>query len=148
MPRRAELQLQREVVTRLRFAPLDAILVGSPNGFYIPARTAEERQLARRLVHQLKRDGMLTPGAPDLLFLWGDGCAGIELKRPEEKRLFDKQRRGVVSPEQTAFRMRCFELHVRYAVCESWPEVRDMLIAWGRLPAGWRDADSRIGRAA
>jgi hypothetical protein len=40
------------------------------------------------------------------------------------------------------------EKRVRYAVCESWPEVRDLLISWGRLPANYTDPENRIGRAA
>jgi hypothetical protein len=78
---------------------------------------------------------MLTPGAPDLTFLWADGCGGIELKRPAATRLFDKQQKGRPSDDQLLFRQRCFEQQVRYAICDSWPSVRDTLIAWGRLRA-------------
>ena len=131
----AERFLQREVMIRLRHAPLDALVIGSTNGIFIPARTAAEKVLARRVVHQMKLDGMLTPGAPDLLFLWRDGCGGIELKRPASTRLFDKRPKGRASPEQLAFKARCFELGVPYAICDSWESVRDTLVLWKRLPA-------------
>lgn len=134
----AERILQREVIIRLglaeRMGALDAIVIGSSNGIFIPARTAAEKTLAKRVVHQMKLDGMLTPGAPDLVFLWRDGCGGIELKRPASASLFDKRAKGKPSPEQVAFKQRCFELQVRYAICDSWEGVRDTLVSWGRLP--------------
>jgi hypothetical protein len=146
--RQAERILQREVMARLRFAPLQALVIPSPNGFYIPARTVPERTLARRIVHQLKVDGQLLEGASDLTVLWPDGSGCIELKRPAVRTLFGKQRAGTLSDEQRQFRERCAAVGVPYVVCESWPEVRDTLIAWGRLPANYVDADQRIGRAA
>jgi hypothetical protein len=146
--RQVERALQREVMARLSHAPLDALVIGSPNGIWIPAGTAAEQEMARRIVHQLKALGQLTPGAPDLLFLWRDGSGGIELKRPPEARLFGRQPRGRQSDEQLAFEARSERHGVRYAVCQSWDEVRDTLILWGRLPAGWLDPERRIGRAA
>jgi hypothetical protein len=146
--RQAERILQREVMARLRFAPVKALVVPSPNGIYLPARTPAEKVLAARVVHQLKLDGQILPGAPDLLVLWSHGCGGIELKRPAERNLLGKQAAGQLSPTQTAFRDRCDELGVHYAVCQSWDEVRETLKAWGRLPATYQDADRRIGRAA
>jgi hypothetical protein len=146
--RQAERILQREVMARLRHAPLAAIVVPSPNGIFIPARTQAEQTLARRVVHQLKLDGQLLPGAPDLLILWDEGCGCIELKRPQNKRLFDKQRAGTLSEAQIEFRARCDYLRINYTVCQSWAEVRDTLKAWGRLPFSWQDAETRIGRAA
>jgi len=141
--RQAERILQREVVTRLTHAPLDAVLVPVPNGFFIPARDPQMRVLARRLVHQLKLDGQLQPGVPDLLFLWASGSGAIELKRPPEKMLFGKHPRGVLSPQQKLFQKQCVDVGVGFAVCETWPEVRDVLISWGRLPAGWREPEAR-----
>lgn len=146
--RQVERALQREIVTRLRAAPLDAIVIGSPNGVFFPARTPAERELVRRIVHQLKATGQLTPGAPDLVVLWRDGCGGIELKRPAEKTLLGSQPKGYSSAAQIEFAATCRVLGIRYAICASWPEVRDTLIAWGRLPASWRDAEQRIGRRA
>lgn len=116
--RQAERDLQREVVTRLRFAPLQAILVCSPNGIFIPARSDAERTMARRIVAQLKNDGQLTPGAPDLVFLWADGCGCIELKRAAETDLLGHRReRGRLSPGQREFRDRCTVAEVRFAEC-------------------------------
>jgi hypothetical protein len=135
-------------MTRLSHAPLDGLVIGSPNGIWIPARSKAEQDMARRIIHQLKALGQLTPGAPDLLFLWRDGSGGIELKRPAERRLFDRHQRGRQSDEQLAFEARCQQHGVRYAVCQSWDEVRDTLILWGRLPADWLDPERRIGRAA
>jgi hypothetical protein len=146
--RQIERGLQREVVLRLKHAPLRALMIGSANGIFIPARTPAEREMARRIVYQLKLDGAINPGAADLVFLWGDGCGCIELKRPATRDLLSKARRGELSEEQRAFRMRCFEHLIRHAVCESWADVRDTLIAWGRLPAGWREPEARVGRAA
>lgn len=146
--RQAERILQREVMLRLRHAPLAAIVVPSPNGVFIPARTPAERELARRIVHQLKLDGQLLPGAPDLLFLWQDGCGCVELKRAAEKTLLGRQRSGQLSVDQRVFRDRCDDLGIPYAVCQSWAEVRDRLKVWGRLPGNWLDAEQRIGRAA
>jgi hypothetical protein len=146
--RQAERILQREVMARLRHAPLQALVVPSPNGIFIPARTQAEQTLARRVVHQLKLDGQLLPGAPDLLILWDTGSGAIELKRPESKRLFDRQRAGTLSAAQKTFRDDCQGQGVNFAVCESWAEVRDTLKEWGRLPASWQDAETRIGRVA
>ena len=147
--RQIERALQREVMLRLRHAPLDAMVIGSANGIYIPARTPAEREMARRIVYQLKLDGAINPGAADLTVLWGDGCGCIELKRPETKDLLSKARRGGLSDAQREWRMRCFEHRIRHAVCENWADVRDTLIAWGRLPAGWREPEARMsGRAA
>lgn len=146
--RQAERILQREIMARLKHAPLKALVVPSPNGIYIPQRTPAERTLAARIVHQLKLDGQIMPGASDLTVLWKGGCGCIELKRAESKRLFDKQRRGVLSPVQKAFRQQCLDLGINYAVCSSWPEVRELLKGWGLLPANYQDADNRIGRAA
>lgn len=146
--RQAERILQREITTRLRFAPLDAILVPSPNGVYIPGRTPAERELARRIIHQLKVDGQILVGAPDLVFLWEGGCGCIELKRPPGKTLLGKQRAGTLSAEQRKFLEQCFYHNVPYVVCQSWPEVRDQLKHWGRLPPDWLDAEQRVGRRA
>jgi len=146
--RQAERDLQREIMVRLHLAPLAAVVVASSNGIFIPARTPAERVLAARVVARLKRDGQLTPGASDLTFLWRDGCGCIELKRPEERRLFGRARRGQLSEAQIEFSAKCAMHGVRYAVCDSWPAVRDTLKSWGRLPADWVDPDNRIGRAA
>jgi len=144
----AERALQREVMLRLRFAPLDAIVIGSANGVFIPSRSPAERELVRRIVYQLKLDGAITPGAADLTFLWDGGCGLIELKRPQERDLLGTVRdRGRISPEQVAFRERAVDKNIPYEVCQSWAQVRDTLVEWGRLPPAWRGRDV-IGRAA
>jgi len=129
--------LQREIALRLRAAPLSAKVIGSPNGAFFPARTPIERALVKRIVHQLKVDGQLTPGAPDLLFLWRGGCGCVELKRPASRTLLTSLARGVASPEQQAFRDDCEQLGIPYVICSTWDEVRETLVAWGRLPADW-----------
>jgi len=141
--RQAERLLQREITTRLRFAPLSAIVVPSPNGIFLPTRSPVERDLARRIVHQLKLGGSLLPGAPDLLILWGTGCGCMELKRPAEKTLIGKQRAGELSDEQKRFRDRCADLGVAYEVVMSWPQARELLKSWGRLPEGWMEPEAR-----
>ena len=144
----AERALQREIMLRLRSAPLDALVIASPNGVFIPARTQAEKTLARRVIHRLKTDGQITPGVADLTFLWRGGSGCIELKRAAQRTLFERHQRGRLSGDQLQFRQRCHLYGVPYAVCESWPEVRDQLISWGRLPADYTDPETRIGRAA
>jgi hypothetical protein len=137
----AERLLQREIMTRLRLAPLSAIVVPSPNGVFIPGRTPQERVLAKRIVGQLKADGQLLPGAPDLLFLWATGCACIELKRPTERDLLGVRRSaGTQSAEQKQFKQHCAAVGVPYVIAHSWPEVRDALVTWGCLPVSWGSA--------
>jgi len=141
--RQAERVLQREIMLRLQHAPLQAIVVPSPNGVYLPARSPAERELARRLIHGLKVGGSLLPGAPDLTFLWEGGGGCVELKRPSEKTLFGRQRPGQLSDDQKRFRDRCAAIGVPYEVCQSWPQVRELLKAWGRLPEGWYEPEVR-----
>src|SRR5262245_37695838 len=95
-----ERPLQREVMARLHCAPLDALVFPIPNGVYLPARSASEKVLVARIIHQLKVQGGLTPGAPDLVFLGARSCGAIELKRPATKSLFGKHARGTLSPVQ------------------------------------------------
>jgi len=146
--RQLERALQREVMFRLARAPLDAMVIGSANGAYFPARTPHERELVKRIVYQLKLDGAINPGVADLTVLWKDGSGFIELKRPASKLLFEKVTKGRASRDQIEFRERCQRFGIPYQICESWGDVRDTLVDWGRLPRDWRDADARIGRAA
>jgi hypothetical protein len=146
--RQAERILQREITLRLQFAPLDALVVPSPNGIFLPTRSPAERDLVRRIVYRLKQDGALCPGAPDLVFLWDTGCGCMELKRPAEKNLLGRQSAGQLSDDQKRFRDRCQRFCINYEVVMSWPQARDLLKTWGRLPMDWRDADQRAGRAA
>jgi hypothetical protein len=146
--RQAERILQREITTRLQFAPVAAVVVPSPNGIFLPTRSPTERDLVRRIVYRLKQDGALCPGAPDLLFLWATGCGCMELKRPAEKTLLGRQSAGQLSDDQKAFRALCQQLGIPYEVVMSWPQARDVLKAWGRIPRDWQDAEQRLSRAS
>ena len=99
--------------------------------------------MARRIVHQLKIGGSLLPGAPDLLFLWDGGCGCMELKRPAERTLIGKQRAGELSDDQKRFQALCRRWEVPYEVVMSWPQARELLKRWGRLPEGWMEPDAR-----
>jgi len=136
---RVELErpLQQEVMARLRCAPLEALVFPIPNGIYLPARTPAEKTLVARIIYQLKLQGGLVPGAPDLVFLGPRSCGAIELKRPATKTLFGKHARGSLSPIQREMQKSFAKLGVNYAICESWNAVRDILVSWEMLPADW-----------
>lgn len=144
----AERDLQREVMVRVRHAPVDALVLPVPNGFFAPARTEAERTLVRRLVYRMKTDGMMVPGIADLLVLWHGGCGCIELKRAAVKTLLGSVAVGRQSKEQAVFDAKCAAKGIPYRICSSWAEVRDTLIEWGRLPAGYTDPENRIGWSA
>lgn len=147
--RQDERDLQREVMLRLRFAPVSALILPVPNGIWIPARSPSEKALVARLIARLKADGFLVPGVADLLVLWSDGSGAIELKRGASKSLDGViHRAGSPSDAQKEFALSCATLGIRHAYCTSWVEVRDALMSWGVLDAGWKDAEQRIGRAA
>jgi hypothetical protein len=137
MTTQIERTLQQECMIRLHSAAvrgeLRAIYYPIPNGVYLPSRTNVERTLAARIVHQLKMQGGMTPGAPDLVFLARHCSGGIELKRPTAKLLFETRRRGVLSREQREQRDRFASMGVNWAVCTSWEEVHDSLVEWGML---------------
>lgn len=137
MTTQIERALQQECMVRLHSAAvrgeLRAVIYPIPNGVYMPARTNVERTLTARIVHQLKVQGGMTPGAPDLVCLAKHGSGGIELKRPEQNLLFEKRRRGVLSPAQREQRDRFAALGINWAVCTSWEEVHDTLVDWGML---------------
>lgn len=143
-----ERALQAEVMLRIQHAPVDALVIPIPNGVWLPARTEQEKSLVARLIARMKADGQLVPGAADLLVLARDFAGAIELKRPAGKTLLGKTPRGRASVAQLTFQARCAAAGVPYAICTSWAEVRDTLIAWRRLPASYVDPEQRIGRAA
>ncbi len=137
-PRRKNVQiekaLQAEVMIRLR--TYSVVCVPIPNSTFLPARTAAEKEMARRLIGQAKKAGMLSSGAGDLVVLgsWAGGrrTGGfIELKRPEEITLLGKRPAGKLSETQRTFRDRCAEAGVNWAMCSSWDEVRAALQRWG-----------------
>jgi hypothetical protein len=112
--RREEDQIQRETVKLLRLlgSRLDAVWFAVPNG---GARSKIEAAIFQGL-------GVVA-GVPDLVFLWRDGCGGIELKREG----------GRLSESQREFRARCREKGIRYEVARSPAEVLEVLGEWGRI---------------
>ena len=60
----------------------------------------------------MKTDGMLVPGAPDLVLMGAKGALCVELKREPSRDLFMKRPRGRLSPEQKAFKQRCADAGV------------------------------------
>ncbi len=117
--------LQQEVMLRLRAYPVVAIPV--PNSFFIPARTEAERTIARRLVDQMKKNGLLVSGAADLVVLGRGAACCVELKRPAQRTLLERIPAGRLSEDQADFRDRCFAAGVNWARCESWSEVEAAL---------------------
>jgi hypothetical protein len=93
-----ERNLQREILYRLNRYPVVPIAV--PNGLWIPARSPAEEKLVARIVSRMKSDGMLVPGAPDLVLLGEKGGLCVELKRPASKDQWGRVQRGRLSPEQ------------------------------------------------
>lgn len=135
--------MQQEVVIRLHALKPRCVWVPIPNGFWIPTRSAaevgeeearKERELAGRLVAQMKRNGQLHEGAFDLGFWWeNNGGAGIELKAPPTHTLLGTTPRGRLSANQRTFRDWCLEMGVEYRVCEDWAGVLAALKEWGRI---------------
>jgi len=116
-----ERSLQTEIVYRLNRYPV--VAVPSANGIYLPARNEAERVLVARVVNRMKTDGMMLPGAPDLVVASAKGCLMIELKRPASRDLFMRRPKGRLSPEQKEFRERCERVGVRYVVAYDWADV-------------------------
>lgn len=131
MSRQAERSLQTEIMIRLKALPVLAIPV--PNGIWLPARTAAERTLVARIISQIKKTGLLLPGAPDLVILSRSGAGLIELKRPAERTLLKKIPKGQLTAPQKDFRDLCRIRGVNWAECSSWDEVRAALTEWGVL---------------
>lgn len=121
MPTSLERALQTEVLYRLARYPVVALSV--PNGIYLPAHSDAERVLVSRIVRRMKDDGMMTPGAPDLVLLGERGGLCVELKRPASRDLFGRRPKGRLSPEQRAFRERCVDAGVEYLIAECWEDI-------------------------
>jgi hypothetical protein len=103
-----------------------------PAGTWIPARTAAEKNLVARIVARMRADGMLLPGAPDLVLAWRDGAALVELKRPKSRDLFGHVLpAGRPSAAQTELAERAARLGVRHAYVTSWDDLRTRLGDWG-----------------
>ena len=130
--RQEERSLQAEIVMRLRAWPI--VVIAVPNGVWL-ARTEAERPLAARIVNQMKRTSMLTPGAPDLSLHWCGGSALVEIKTPASTDLLGKRRPGgQLSEAQRSFAERAEHYGVRWAVVRSWDELHARLVEW-QVPA-------------
>ena len=121
-----ERALQTEIAWRLKRYPVIAVPI--PNSVYFPARTEAERSIIARVVSQMKSDGMLTPGSPDLVLLGERGALCVELKRPASRDLFNRRPKGRLSPEQRQFRDRCERVGVPYVVAHCWEDVEEALL--------------------
>ena len=109
-----ERTLQSEILLRLNRYPVVAIPI--PNGIWVPARGEAEKGLVKRLIARMKTDGMLVPGAPDLVLMGAKGALCVELKREASRDLLVKRPKGRLSPEQKAFKQRCADAGVGYLV--------------------------------
>jgi hypothetical protein len=117
----AERVLQREIMLRLTAGPWPVIPAPIPNGIYLPAHDEDERRIVGRLMKRLKDDGMLLPGAADLVVLGRAAGLYLELKRPTERDLFGRKTvRGQLSAGQKEFRRRCERAGVPYEVAYTW----------------------------
>ena len=125
MTTQLERSLQSEILYRLNRYPVVAIPV--PNGIWLPARGDEEKGIVKRLIARMKTDGMLVPGAPDLILMGERRAVCVELKRSASRDLFGRKPKGRLSPEQKAFRQRCVACDVSYHVASSWEDVQCIL---------------------
>ena len=125
MTTQIERGLQSEILYRLARYPVVAVPV--PNGIWLPAHNEAERAVVARLMARMKTDGMLVPGAPDLVLIGEKGALCVELKREASRDLFTKRPKGRLSPEQKAFQQRCVDCGVEYIVASSWDDVQCML---------------------
>ena len=121
MTAQIERSLQSEILYRLNRYPVVAIPV--PNGIWLPARSDAEKDIVKRLIARMKTDGMLVPGAPDLVLMGAKGALCVELKREASRDLLVKRPKGRLSPEQRAFKQRCSDAGVRYLVAYDWADV-------------------------
>ncbi len=130
----AERSLHTEIMMRLTSPLSPVIAIPIPNSVYIPAHSDAERRVVAQIITRMKSDGMLLPGAPDIVTLWEGGCGVIELKKPATRDLFGRRSpAGRPSAAQKEFAALCAEHGVRHAYCHSWDEVRAALVEWGRL---------------
>jgi hypothetical protein len=122
--------LQQEIITRIELGKWPIVWVPVPNGIWIPARTASERSIVKRIIAQLKTAGMLRTGACDLVLLWNGGAACVECKRPATQTLFGKIPAGRSSKEQKGFAEECAANGVVYVVVQSWEELIGYFMEW------------------
>ena len=131
MSQQIERGIQRECMIQLKAGGWQCIALPHPNSMYIPTRTPVEQELVRRIIHQMKNNGMMVTGAPDLSIHFAHGSALVEIKRPQANDLLRKRPAGRLSPEQAEIRDRATELGVRFVVVRSWEELRGYLEEWG-----------------
>lgn len=128
----AERTLQQEIMLRLACGHPSLIALPIPNGIWIPAHSEAERIIVCRLIARMKADGMLVPGAPDLILLWPGGGAMVELKRPRSRDLLGRiSPAGRASPAQSELAERALRLGINHAVVRSWDELHARLGDWG-----------------
>ena len=125
MTTQLERSLQSEILYRLNRYPVVAIPI--PNGIWLPSHNEAEKAVVARLMARMKTDGMLLPGAPDLVLLGEQGAVCVELKRSASRDLFGRRPRGRLSPEQKAFQQRCVNCGVEYLVASSWEDIEYIL---------------------
>jgi hypothetical protein len=125
MTTQLERNLQTELLFRLARHPVVAIPI--PNGIWLPAHNEAEKIVVARLMARMKSDGMLTPGAPDLVIAGERGAVCVELKRPASRDLFGRKPKGRLSPEQKVFEQRCVNCGVEYLVASSWEDIASVL---------------------
>lgn len=135
-----ERALQQEITLRLRAEGWPVLALPIPNGMWIPARSEAERGLVARVVSQMKPAGLLLPGAPDLVLLWAEGAALVELKRPASRDLLRKRAKGRPTEAQLGMAAQAAELGIRHAFVTSWDELRARLVEWGIYCAQADDA--------
>lgn len=129
---RAESALQSSVMQLLARLHPDLVAWAIPNGawFY-----GADPKRAKIIVHNMKRDGLLTPGAADICIAGQGRVALVEIKTPTARDLLGKTRHGGrLSDDQRAFAERCGACGVPYFVARSWEDVERA------IATVWRDA--------
>lgn len=121
MTTQLERSLQVEIAWRLNAYPV--VTAAIPNGLWVPSHNPAERAVVARIISRMKTDGMLTPGAGDLVLAGAKGCAFVECKRPASRDLLTVRPKGRLSPEQREFRSHCERAGVRYVVAYDWADV-------------------------
>lgn len=91
------------------------------------ARRLEGCSLARAVGRRFA-DRVVVPGAPDLILLWADGGAMVELKRPRSRDLLGRVTpAGRASAAQSELAGRAPRLGINHAIVSSWEELHARL---------------------
>lgn len=110
--RQPERELQTAVVRYLRVACPDVFVTAIPNGGY-----------RRKVEAALFKSMGVTAGVSDLMLLWRPAkVAFIELKAPGQRKY--------ISDAQKAFLVRCTDLGIPTAVCDSLDDVWMKIAEW------------------